>query len=162
MDIINKINNDEGIESTYNYSKKAYIKNCILENLLYIFLWVAFDVFFVYMMLIESVKTEFWFVILPVGGFNLLTIWLLSFIIIKNITRKKNTGCILTDKAIYLFNKGTYKELKRIGFDEVVVLEKSDYICDGFYVASKTNHIHVKNITNEKELFEKLVEKIKN
>lgn len=161
MEILNHINENEVIEINAECKVGSQIKSTLLANLMYIILWVAFDVFFVYIITIESIQQDFWFITIPVCGFNLLIVWTYVFKVLKEKASLKGTGYILTDKAFYYYADNKYKQLQRIDLQDIITVEKSEYIADGFYVASLTNNIHVKNIQEEKELFDALVQKVK-
>jgi len=160
MEILNKINDDEVIELNLERSPKKLLLNSIMANIMYIILWIGFDVFFIYIMTKESVSQQYWFIMVPVCGFNLIKIWVYALKTMKDISEIKHSGYALTNKAFYYYSNGKYKELKRIEFKDIVVLEKSEYMFDGFYVASLDKHIHVNNINDMKEMFEELQEKI--
>lgn len=160
MELLNNVSDDETLEEVYKFSKSIYLKGSLLANLIYTIMWIAFDIFFIYIMCIENVSQKFWFVIIPICGLNIIKIWMYIFKVLKDINDNKQSGYALTDKAVYYYNDGKYKELKRISFEEIVALEKSEYYSDGFFVATLTNVIHVKNIAEQKELFETLTEKI--
>ena len=113
-------------------------------------------------MTLKTVKEEFWLVLIPVCGFNLLIIWTYIFKVLKEYTEKKESGYVLTDKAIYSYSNGKYKQLNRIALEDIVVVEKSEFIYDGFYVASLNTNIHITNIKEERELFDILIKYVKN
>ena len=112
-------------------------------------------------MTLETVKQEFWLVLIPVCGFNLLVVWIYIFNLLKAGVECKDTGYILTDKAFYYYSNNKYKQLIRIAFEDIMVVEKSEYIGDGFYVASLKTTIHVKNIKEEQVLFNELIKVVK-
>ena len=160
MEILNRIKDGEVIEFTAESSTSQHIKNSIISNIMYIVLWLAFDVFFIYIISKENISQQFWFITIPICGLNLLRVWVYVFDILKKKTEIAKTGYCLTNKALYYFSDGKYKELKRIGFEEIVAVEKSEYLCDGFFVASLDKTIQVINIKEEKELFEIMIKKI--
>lgn len=161
MNILSNINKDEKIEINAELNIGTNIKNSIMSNLIYIIMWLAFDVFFIYIMTLEKVQKDFWFVLIPVCGFNLLILWTYVFKLLRIKGEIKDTGYILTNQAIYYYADNKYKQLKRISFEDIVVVEKSEFVFDGFYVASKNETIHVKNIKEEKEMFDILIKKVK-
>ena len=73
----------------------------------------------------------------------------------------KSTGYVLTNKAVYYYDNGLYTSVLRIALEDIIAVEKSEYYGDGFFIASKENFIHVKNILKEKSFFLKMVERIK-
>lgn len=160
MEILNNIAEDEIVEVNAEIKTSKQLKNSILANLLYLFMWVAFDVFSVYILTMPKVTKDFWFIVIPVAGLNVIILWVYIFKILKDATLNKNTGYVLTDKAIYYYSDNKYKILNRIALKDIVAVEKSEFIADGFYVASLTNTIHIKNVKEEKELFNAMVEKV--
>ena len=79
---------------------------------------------------------------------------------LKDFEDIKSTAYIVTDKAVYYYKDGKFKDLIRISYEEIITVEKSDYYYDGFYIASENKTIKVIN-TCEIELFNLLVEKVK-
>ena len=73
----------------------------------------------------------------------------------------KATSYILTDKAFYMITNGKYKSTKRIALEDIIVVEKSEYYCDGYFAASEKENIHIINTKNDSELFIKITELIK-
>ena len=164
MDIIRSyLDKGEEIEVTDTFSLSSKIKNFIIGNLIYIIMWTALIGAGIYFTLrIVTVSGDYWFVVIPVAGFVVLRLWTLIMYFLKEATENKGLGCVLTNKAVYLYRDGKYKTVEKINFGEIVIVEKSDYIADGFFVSSNKNCIHVKDIKNEKEFFEKLALKVKN
>ena len=80
---------------------------------------------------------------------------------LKNRKEMEKTGYCLTDKAIYYYCDGIYKQLNRIGFDEVIAIEKSEYLMDGFYIATQTKTIKINNIKNQQKMFDVLANRMK-
>lgn len=161
MEILNNIKDDESIEAVYDSSKKCFFKNTVFANIIYILMWIAFDAFFIYVLTIEAVIKQYWFICIPAAGFNLIVLWTFVFKYLKVASDLKTSGYVVTDKAFYYYNDGNYKELKRIAFNDIVALEKSEYFGDGFYVATLTSTIHVLNIKEEMQLFNYITEKIR-
>lgn len=162
MEILNNIDKSEVVKENFKYSVKASLKNSLMANLLYVILWVAFDAFFIYLISLKTITQEFWLVLIPVCGFNLLIVWVYIFKMLKEYANQKNAGYVLTEKALYYYQDGLYKQLIKINLQDIAVVEKSEYIYDGFYVASLDSFIYVKNIQKEKELFNMLIEIVKN
>ena len=154
---------NEIIENEYTFSRGATVKNFLISNLIYIIMWVALLVTSIYFFVkLKTVSADYWFVIITPVGFVVLRIWTLVFNYFSKIfAENKETGYILTNRAIYYYNDGIYKSVKKIAFEDIVAVEKSEFIADGFYIASKQDVIHVCNIKDENNLFVKMVEKIK-
>lgn len=161
MELLNRVNSGETVKISCKIKVGEYLKNKIIANIFYIALWVAFDVFFVYLLTKENISSQFWFITIPICGLNLLTIWVFIFNLIKLKSEMNNRYYILTDKAFYYCQDEKYKETKRIELSDIVVVEKSEYLCEGFYVASLNDNIHVVNIKEEKVLFDALVQHVK-
>ncbi len=161
MDYSKFIKEDEKIELSATQDKLSYLKNSLLGNILYIILWIGFDIFFVYVITMDGIKEQFWYTLITVAGLNLLRVWTYVFKCLKDFEFLKTSAYVLTDKALYFINDGKYKSVKRIDFSEIVVVEKSEYYCDGFYVASEKENIQVINIKNESELFTKIANLVK-
>lgn len=160
MDYSKLVEEGEAIERVEAQSKTAYLKNVLMANLFYIVLWIGFDIFFIYVISTKGVTEQFWFVTISVAGLNLLKIWMFVFKCLKDFAEVKTTAYAITDKAVYFFNDGKFKDYKRIAYSEIITIEKSEYYYDGFYIASADKFIKVIN-TNEQELFVLLAEKIK-
>lgn len=160
MDYTKIINEGEKIEKVEAQTKWACLKNSLMANLFYIILWVGFDIFFIYIISMKSVTEQFWFVTISVGGLNLVRIWVYFFNCLKSFSEADATKYIFTDKAVYYYNNGRFKDLKRISYEEIITIEKSEYYYDGFFVGSADKTIKIVN-TKEVELFEYLAEKIK-
>lgn len=158
--MLNNIDEKEVIEVNAKFSAKTHVKNVLMSNIIYIMLWVAFDIFFAYLMTKDSINTQYWFMIIPLCGLNLIRIWVFVLKLMKEITDQKDTGYILTDKAIYYFSDGKYKQLIRIDLNDIVAVEKSEYISDGFYVATITSTIHINNVKEVNTLFNALIENV--
>ncbi|MBQ9786504.1 MAG: hypothetical protein IJW25_03445 [Clostridia bacterium] len=158
MDILNNIDEKEVIDINAEVNVSKYIKNVLLANIIYIILWIAFDIFFIFLMTKDAVSSKFWFVSLPICGFNIIRLWAFISKILKEVKEIKDTGYVLTNKAIYYYSNNKYKELKRIALEDIVAVEKSEYMLDGFFVATQTATIHIKNIVEEKELFDSLTQ----
>jgi len=151
---------DEVEEKTYKFSGGAMVMNYIVGNLLNIIMWIALiATSFYFLLKLLSVSNEYWFVIIPPIGFVVVRLWTLVMGLIKKYSERKETGYMLTNKAIYYFNNGNYKSVKRIAFSEIIDVVKSDYLTDGFFVASNYNIIYVKDIKKEKELHVKMLNK---
>ena len=108
MDILTNIDKNEIINENAKINTKSNIKNGFLTNLIYVILWIAFDAFFVYLMTLQTVKQEFWLVLIPVCGFNLLVVWTYVFNVLKAGVDCKDTGYILTDKAFYYYSNNKH------------------------------------------------------
>lgn len=147
---------EEKIEFSARQDKLSYLKNSLISNILYIILWIGFDVFFVYVITMDGIKEQFWYTLITVAGLNLLRVWTYVFKCLKDFETLNITSYVLTDKALYFIQDGKYKSVKRIALSDVVVVEKSEYYCDGFYVASGKENIQVINIKNENEFFTKI------
>lgn len=153
---------NEEIEMAKSFSKKMFFKNIILANLPYIIFWVLFDILSLYIMFKEAITAKYWFNVIPTIGFNIIIIWYVILKMLKGINENKNIAYVLTNFAFYKINNGkTYKNVEKILITDIVVAEKSEYICDGYYVASNTNNIKILYTNNDQELFLALAEKIK-
>ena len=159
MDYTKVINEGEEIEVVASQSKQAYLKNSLLANIIYIILWIGFDIFFVYVITMDGVKEQFWYMTISVIGLNVLRIWTYVFKCLKDFSELK-VVYILTDKAVYLYSDGKFKDLKRLAYEDIITLEKSEYYYDGFYVAGKGCTIKIINTPQEAELFTKLANKL--
>lgn len=160
MDLSKIINAGETVERTEKQTRRACLKNSLMANLFYIILWIGFDIFFIYVISMKGVTEKFWFVTISVAGLNLVRLWVYVFNCFKLFAEADATTYIFTDKAVYYYYNGKFKDLKRIGYEEIITLEKSEYYYDGFYVASADKMIKVVN-TNEVELFAFMGKKIK-
>ncbi len=152
--------NIKGVKLKEQKSIKAYLKNATLANLMYIILWLAFDAFFIYILTMRAVSQQFWFVLITVCGLNLLAVWIIFFKVLKLANQIKNSEYILTEDIIYYCENNTYKTIKKIEIKDIVVLEKSEYVCDGFYIATENDYIKVENIINEKQFFDEIAQSI--
>ncbi len=152
---------NEKVEYRVGATLKAHLKNVLLANIIYIVMWIAFDVFYIYITSNNSIGNGFWLVTITVGGLNLLLLWTFIFKTLKVGADLKNTGYILTDKALYYYCDGEkYKDLKRIAIEDIIAVEKSEYFVDGFYVVSEKSFIKVFNILNETEFFNILASRV--
>ena len=152
---------DEQIEFCSKCSFKSYLKNVLLANFLYIIMWVAFDLFFVYLLTKDAIVQKYWFTILPLAGLNILKVWTSVFAYLKEKNDMNNSGYVMTNKAFYEYVDNKYKVIKKIKYEDIYAVEKSDYIVDGFFLASKTDCIKVVNTPDSSELFTRLVKKAK-
>ena len=163
MDLIKEYFVDkEEIEGEYSFSKKATVKNFLISNVFFIFMWaVMLFASFYFLAKLLQVSGDYWFVIITPLGLCLLRTWTVLFEFIKTFQYNKNVGYVLTNNAFYYYDDGAHKKVTRIAIEDIVEIKKAEFITDGFYVSSKNEYICVKNILLEKQLFEKLEEKMK-
>lgn len=161
MDLLKeKLGKDEKIESIIKQSKNEHIKNYFLSNLIYIVIWLGLDAYFAYLMTLSTVNQNYWFIIIPMVGLNLLKIWTSMFAYLKATSEVKVSAYVLTNKALYFYQDGKYKTCNKILYKDVVSVKKSEYMLDGFYVASKDNFIKIINVENMEVLQKKITEMV--
>ena len=123
-------------------------------------MWIAFDIYFIYLLTKDALVEKYWFTIIPLVGVNLLKIWTSVFAYLKDLSNLKTEGYVLTNKAFYHYQNGKVKDYKKINLKNIDEIKKSEYIGDGFFVISNKKSIKVNNIDCVNELILKFREQL--
>lgn len=137
---------------TILYEAKANLKQCIKSRLsawlLMIVMWVIMDAFFVYLILLKSISINYWFVAIPVIGFNVLAMLMFFVDVSREQNRVADITYILTDKAVYYINNGGFKQNIRFSIQDIVKFEKDKNSVHTFFVCVKDNFFKVEYISD--------------
>lgn len=150
MDIVkNFMEKDEQVIASTKVNLKMFALNKIKSYMLYIIMWVIMNGFFVYLFLMQQISNQYWFVCIPIIGFDLLGLLAIFNSIAKPSNEMADIGYVYTNKALYSYNIGRHKSVNRIAYADAKGFEKTGDGTRGFYVYAETNTIKVEYIDNE-------------
>jgi len=118
------------------------------------------DAFFVYLIFLQEIASKYWFVSIPIIGFNILGVVALYIGCARELSGLADKTYILTDKAIYFINHSSYKQTKRIAISDVARFEKDKSNSHIFYVCTQNDFIKVEYIENEMNFYSQLAKLI--
>lgn len=116
--------------------------------MLVIVMWLILDAFFVYLMLLKNISINYWFISIPMIGFNVLAIMSLFIDISREQNRVADITYILTNKAVYYINNGGFKQNIRVPIEEITKFEKDRDGVHTFFVCTKDNYFKVEYISD--------------
>jgi len=122
---------------------------------IFIFMWIAMDAFFIYLLTLKDMSSTYWFVAIPIVFFNVLGGLSLWVNMAKGQNEIADICYICTNKAIYLVNEYGYKNVSKIDFTEITKVEKS-IKGEGFVVCSEFKSINVAYIHNIMEWYKEI------
>ena len=160
MDINQIVRADE----TVLYKSKPSTKKCLTSklksNLMYILMWVLMNGFFVYLLLLQDIAKKYWFVGIPILCFDLLGLLALYTAISKEANRISDLEYVLTNKAVYYINNSSFKQIKRIYFNDITRFEKDSSNANVFYVCTKDDALKFEYLSNEDAFYSELAKKV--
>lgn len=163
MDIIKQfMDKDEQVIASTKINLKMFIINKLKSYIVYIFMWFIMNAFFIYLFFMQNISTQYWFICIPIIGFDLIGMLAIFNGIAKPSNDMADIGYAYTDKALYMYNTGRHKYVNRILFSEVDGFEKAQEGTKGFFVYSKTNFIKIEFIENEAFWYKEIAKRINN
>ena len=161
MDIIKEfLDKDEQVIAITQTKLKMFTINKLKSYLIYIIMWLIMNAFFIYIYLMQEISNNYWFVCIPILGFDLLGLLAIFNSIAKPSNEIADIGYAYTNKALYMYNNGRHKYVNKILFTEVEGFEKAREGTKGFYVYSKTNVIKIEFIENEVFWYKEIAKRI--
>ncbi|MBR0294477.1 MAG: PH domain-containing protein [Bacilli bacterium] len=138
---------DEEELLTLKPDRKDYILESVFKGLPVILLWVAFDTFFIVMMIINNVFKENPWILIPVIAFfalHLLPLWLYIANIVKRVIGYKNISYVFTDKRIIIRSGIIGIDFKYLYYADISSVEVKVSILDRIF---KVGDLHIKSAT---------------
>lgn len=151
------INKDEKIIMTTSCSLKKCIGAKLLSNIV---MWLLMNGFFLYLITLQKIAYKYWFVCVPIIGFDVLGALAIYICIFKYYNSIADNNYILTDKAVYLYVDNTYKLNKRLSFESITRFEKDKSNPNIFYVCTKNDFIKIENIKNSNTFYSELAKMV--
>lgn len=158
------LDKDEKILFQTKKQKKLYFKNYLSSIFMFIIVWVLLDAFFIYLMTIKDVSMKYWYLAIPVAGFNALSLLIMWSNFVRHTDGMSSHVYAITNKAVYSFNNHKGIDIKKILFKDITSLKK-DEENNTFIVASATSLIEFKYIEDVNGYFNELskhINKIEN
>lgn len=149
MEILKEfLDKDEQIIASTKIKLKMFALNKLRSYLLYIIMWIIMNAFFLYLFFLQ-ISTQYWFVCIPIIGFDLLGLLAIFNSISKPANEMCDIGYAYSNKALYVYNEGRHKSVNKILYSDAIGFEKTREGTKGFFVYSKTNCIKVEYIESE-------------
>lgn len=139
---------------------KICVKSKLKSHLMLIIMWLLMNAFFVYLLFMQDIAFKYWFVAIPILGFDVLGILGVYNAISKELVRVADIGYVLTDKAIYCYHAGSYKNVTKISFEEISRFEKDKTDPTAFYLCSKDKSIKVEYLPNQTVWYTHIAKKV--
>ncbi len=139
---------------------KSSLKKCTgakLKGFLILFImWLAMDVFFCYLIFQQQIAGKYWFVSIPIIGFNILAILSIYISVAKEYTRVADFKYILTNKAVYFCDDSAHKQIKRLAIENITRFEKDKASSSTFYACTDKDFIKFEYLENSQEFYSQL------
>lgn len=161
MEIIKPfLDKDETVIASANPNVKMFAKNKLRSYWLYITMWALMNLFFVYLFFLQDISFKYWFVSIPIFGFDVLGVLAVYNSIAKHSNDIADIGYVYTNKALYAYNSGHNKMVNKIAYADVIGFEKAKEGTKGFYIHTKSNYIKVEYIDNEDFWYKEIVKRV--
>ena len=161
MDLLKDfLDKDEVVIGSTKSQVKYFTINKLKSYWLYIIMWLIMNAFFLYLYFLQEISNNYWFVCIPIIGFDLLGLLAIFNSIAKPANDMADIGYAYSDKALYMYNTGRHKYVNKILYSDVVGFEKAKEGTKGFYVYSKTNVIKIEFIENEAFWYKEIAKRI--
>ena len=113
---------DETILQRLTPNRKVLLLESIFKGLPFVFLWAAFDTFFIVMMITTGAfkdNPNLLWIVIPFFGFHLLPLWIYIANIVKTVAGSKNIEYVFTEKRIIIRSGVIGIDFKSIFYTEV-------------------------------------------
>lgn len=163
MDLVKSFfDKDEIIIGATTTDTKRFALNKIRSFWLYIVMWIIINLFFVYLYFLQDISHEYWFVAIPILGFDLIGVLAIYNSVMKQVNEIAEIGYVYTNKAIYVYNSGHNKMVNKILYTDVTGFEKAKEGTKGFYIYAHANCIKIEHLDNENFWYKEIVKQINN
>jgi len=142
MDLVKSLfDSDETVLFSEKVKLSMFVKRKIISMLPLGIMWILLDVFYIYLTTLNSIADKYWFIMIPIIGFNIIAVLSVYVSIAKACILVEHIGYVFTNKGIYKYDDSGYKNIDVILFEDLIGFEKNKNAFSGFIIRSEFKSI---------------------
>lgn len=147
---------DESVLYSEKTNISMFVKRKLLGMLPLIVMWILLDAFYIYLTTLNSIANKYWFILIPIVGFNIIALVCVYVSIAKNCILVESIGYVFTNKGIYKYDDSGYKNVDVILFEDLIDFEKNKNSLGGFIIRSEYKTIVLNDFKDVKVWYTKI------